>query len=130
MTLGLRYLSDTVSIADYLLACYFKSLRSQSYLYSGQVKSLVGDLAAANNNINEIQSNVQNSIELLFRPYFDVVSVGVLVNEDVEKINILTLSISIEITDENKKYDVGYQLLLKNSIVQDVMKINNNALFV
>lgn len=130
LTLGMRYLSDVISISDYLLSCYFKSLNSQSYIYSGNIKSLVWDLAKANNNINELQSRVQQSVESLFRPYFDVVAVSIVVKEDPIEVNSLTLGITIQVTDENKNYDIGYQLLLKNSIVQNVMKINNEALFV
>lgn len=130
LTLGMRYLSDVISISDYLLSCYFKSLNSQSYIYSGNIKSLVWDLAKANNNINELQTRVQQSVESLFRPYFDVVAVSIVVKEDPIEVNSLTLGITIQVTDENKNYDIGYQLLLKNSIVQNVMKINNEALFV
>lgn len=125
-------LDHPVQMSDYLLASYFKTLRSQSYLYArgGVVHSLVGDLATSQNNPRLLEEQVATSLTSLFRPYFDEVNVNVTVTEPEETPNMLVLQMAIAVTDGGLTHNVTYQLMTSNSTVRNITKLNNAAAYV
>jgi hypothetical protein len=125
-------LQHPVQISDYLLASYFKTLRSQSYLYSrsGAVYSLMGDLADCQNDARRLEELVNGSITGLFRPYFENVSTEINVVEDTQMPNHLELRMAISVTDGGVAYNVTYQLMTTNSTVKSIAKLNNEGLYV
>ena len=131
MTLS-GYLDHPVQISDYLLASYFKTLRSQSYLYSrsGAVQSLVGDLANSQNDPRRLEELVSNSVTSLFRPYFDEVNTTITVTPLENSPNMLNLQMAIAVTDGGLTHNVTYQLMTSNSTVRHIAKLNNEASFV
>lgn len=117
---GLLY--DPVAIVDARLVDYFYTLRSQDSNFKNY--SLIYDLARSNNNEDSIATNISESLTRMIQPYFDQVDIQVIPVTD-EDTNQIKINIGISVIDEGTTYNIGRELLTRNSQLMAVTELNN-----
>lgn len=109
-------LTEPTAIVDARLTDYFYSVRSQDPNFIS--KSLIYDLAVANNDPEAIRNNIQASIESLLNPYFEETTISVSTEE--QEGGFLDLSLGITVVDNGVTYNIGRDLKTRNSKLMEV----------
>jgi len=120
------WVTNTVKVADQMMAHFFTSNYSQSYIYAGYVSSFPYILAINHGSISSICSETKNALVSYFSRFFQnvVVEVQEVPNEDEP--SKAQISILVQFVDyENKPYSVGQILRVTGSTFEKVAAINN-----
>ena len=110
---------------DYLLAYFFLSQYSQSNLYYGKISSLAYIIQENGHDEQTMLLRIQSTLTTLFNRYFDSVEVSANIkrNEDNEAQYEIVTELIVRRGDIS--YNVGRQVSLINSVVQNIAELNN-----
>lgn len=119
------YVTDPLIKADRLLAYFFVSDYSQSNSHLGYIHSLPYIIQSNISNLLQMGIDIEESLKILFRNYFDSMDVTVKVEPVIEngiesetKRNIL---LDIIVIEDGVQYSLGKAVSLSNSKVKKVI---------
>lgn len=119
--------TDSLAVkADKLFSYYLLANASQSYLYRGIVVSFSNDIAVTDGDSIKITGKVKNSIDSLFKRYFAKVETNVKVLPVSElKPNELNIEITIDVFDQDVRYNLGKLIQVIDSDVRKITDLLN-----
>ena len=120
-----NYLKSSLIMMDRLFAYFLASDYSESFIYKGTISSFSYIIEKYNDNIDDIVSNTKQTLELLYKRYFNDVTVKVRSEEDLSHKGLYTLFISLETIDEKAvSRTLAKALQIKDSKVLKIEDIN------
>jgi len=130
------WVTDAYYKADVILSYFFLSDASQSNVYFGRIATLPNCIKEAGNDDLALKNSINTALTQMFtsrvdskgKPtgYFDnaVVDVTVKRTETGDSVN-QDISISIILTEGEKKYSLGKLVNVSNSTIKTIIDINN-----
>jgi signal recognition particle subunit SEC65 len=119
--------NDSLSVLDGLIAHFYASDYSQTYIYKDQVASLAY-LIYQNKDHDELRNAVSNTLERYVRRYFDEVDVKCEIIQDSENPGLYTIIIScIVIDNEGVEYSIAKAIKIKDSKLKSIVTVNNEG---
>lgn len=112
---------------DTLLAHFYASDINQSLLYANNVTNVQGILQRNMHDIDGLCQDMRTMLEGYMSRYFDQATVTVTDDRATNPSNKITLNIRIEITDDGRYYDAGYQAAFIDSKFEKIVNLNNTG---
>lgn len=117
-----------VKIADYMLAHFFLSDYSQTYIYFGQVSSLPWIITDNQGNIGATCAATQRTLQTYFSRYFNNVVVEVSEEPNVDEPSKAQMSIYVKFTEEDGTTQVvGKMLTINDTVIEKIINISNGT---
>ena len=110
---------------DYLLAYFFLSQYSQSNLYYGKISSLAYIIQENGHDEQTMLLRIQSTLTTLFNRYFDSVEVSANITRDEDNEAQYEIVTELIVRRGDISYNVGRQVSLINSVVQNKAELNN-----
>tara|TARA_A200000159_G_scaffold164811_1_gene196461 strand:+ start:758 stop:1159 length:402 start_codon:yes stop_codon:yes gene_type:complete len=110
---------------DYLLAYFFLSQYSQSNLYYGKISSLAYIIQENGHDEQTMLLRIQSTLTTLFNRYFDSVEVSANITRDEDNEAQYEIVTELIVRRGDISYNVGRQVSLINSVVQNIAELNN-----
>ena len=110
---------------DYLLAYFFLSQYSQSNLYYGKISSLAYIIQENGHDEQTMLLRIQSTLTTLFNLYFDSVEVSANITRDEDNEAQYEIVTELIVRRGDISYNVGRQVSLINSVVQNIAELNN-----
>lgn len=112
------WLSEISERADALMAYYISSEHSQSYIYSGQITSLIYHIQQNGDNLSRLESRVEQDLGIYLKRYFEEVEISVSTDlPDANDPNRINLTIDCIIVDNGYRYSLGREIKAENNRV-------------
>lgn len=112
---------------DTLLAHFYASDVNQSLLYPKQVANVQGIIQRNMHDIPGLCQDMRSRLEQYFSRYFDQVIVEVVDDLETNLTDKVTIWVKIQITDDGRYYDGGYQISLVDSKFEKIVNLNNTG---
>ena len=120
------WLNTSERIADYMLAHFFLSEKSQTYLYGAQVASLQYIIQNNADSMMNTAIETKTTLYSYFARYFTSVEVECSVNDITTNGSSANLNIYVGFTDsDGKTFSVGKLVNILNSKVNSFITLNN-----
>ena len=120
------WVTDVATKADILMAWFFESIKSQTYIYGSNVSNLQWLIEEYGSNTMTLTSQISSTLEIYLGRYFDFVSATVTADDTPSNLNgSITITIHCLITDNGIQYSLGKLLQVSDSTVIDIININN-----
>lgn len=110
---------------DYLLSHFFLSQYSQSNLYYGNISSLAYIIQEYGHDEQNMLLNIQSNLTTLFGRFFDSVEATANIKRDKDNAAQYGIVTELNVRRGNTTYNVGRQVNLINSVVQNIVELNN-----
>ena len=110
---------------DYLLAYFFLIQYSQSNLYYGKISSLAYIIQENGHDEQTMLLRIQSTLTTLFNRYFDSVEVSANITRDEDNEAQYEIVTELIVRRGDISYNVGRQVSLINSVVQNIAELNN-----
>ena len=110
---------------DYLLAYFFLSQYSQSNLYYGKISSLAYIIQENGHDEQTMLLRIQSTLTTLFNRYFDSVEVSANITRAEDNEAQYEIVTELIVRRGDISYNVGRQVSLINSVVQNIAELNN-----
>jgi len=120
------WITDTASKADILLAWFFEAVKSETYLYGNNISNLQWLIEEYGSSIVDLTARIGSTLEVYLGRYYD--HVVATVSSDDNAANLtgeITITIHCTLTDNGQQYSLGKLLQINNSIVTNIININN-----
>ena len=113
-------------VANQMLAHFFCSDHSQTYLYGNNVKSFSYILQSKNGDIDSTKQALRGELETYFKRYFDDCSVDIAeMPEDLT--GKVSLKLYLDFTQDNITHTLSKAINLTDGTVRRIIDINNGA---
>lgn len=119
------FVNSVPQTCDYLLAYFFLSQYSQSNLYYDKVSSLAYIIQENGHDEQTMLLRIQSTLTTLFNRYFDSVEVSANIERDVSNEAQYEIITELTVRRGTVSYNVGRQVSLINSVVQNIAELNN-----
>ena len=118
------WLSEISERADALIAYYFTSDFSQSYIYQGQVTSLTYHIQNYSATPDRLENRIQSDLSAMLSRYFNNVDLACDVSElSEDQPDKLNVTIEGSLTDNGFKYDIGRAIRVENNRVTKISAV-------
>lgn len=122
------WITDLALKADYLLACFFVSEASQSYVYRGRIASLPAIVQEYGNDPLQMQNQTKTRLAQFLEGAFDQVEVDCQVKTVNTKLSgRMDVNVTCQITDNGVTQSLGYLAKLQNGVTVEIINLNNGV---
>lgn len=111
--------------ADLLFSHFFESDGYQSYIYGSNVSNLQNLVRLYGHAPELLCENIRNTLFTYLGRYYPSVNVDVTFDTSVD--NKISVTIFIDVVEENRKYQFSRLLMVTNSKIEKVIKLNNDG---
>ena len=118
------WIKDVVEKADFILAYFFETLPSQSWMFRQETVSVQDIYSKFTNDPEGFSTRLQSVLTERFRIYFDNTQVRVQTTnpEEQKRTGKTNLVISITIFEKGKEYSLSRELQNRNNVFEMVVK--------
>lgn len=111
---------------DFLLSDFYSALEAQAVIYSGEVSSLPYIIATYGHDPSATADAIEKSLRSYFGRYFDTVSINV-GSSDIADTSGYGISIAVEVSQDNKTYQVADTVVTDGKNIKQIIKHNNQG---
>lgn len=111
--------------ADLLFSHFYESDSSQSYIYGTNISNMQKLVESFGHEPDLLCENIRSTLLLYLGRYYPSVTTDVIQKTSVD--NKVTITIAIDVVEEGKKYSFSRLLMLTNSKIEKVIKLNNDG---
>ena len=123
---SLGWITDSGNKADMLLAHFFESEKSQTFLYGSNVSSLQFIIQQFAGSIDNMLANIKSTLETYLGRYYDLVSATVSSDAaTTDQSGSVTITIRCRVSECGNTFDVAKSISVVNSKITKIININN-----
>ena len=111
---------------DFLLSDFYSALEAQAMIYAGEVSSLPYIIATYGHDPSATADAIEKSLRSYFGRYFDTVSINV-GSSDIADTSGYGISIAVEVSQDNKTYQVADTVVTDGKNIKQIIKHNNQG---
>ena len=102
------WITDPIRALDRLMAYFFESDKSQTYIYGDNIASLAYIYAMKMGDGEAMASSIASELETLLRRHYKNAEVECKATKNVDNDNFMELTLAVRVTDEdNNSYDLS-----------------------